>query len=415
MHTTMRRQKNNWDCIIIGGGASGLAAACVAGQAGKRVLVVEKNSKPGKKLLATGNGRCNLGNVGEPRFFGDADFARRVLSYCGQSEVLRFFASLGVRALPDDMGRLYPVTGKSETVVEALTWGLRRAGVTMLLSSQAEEVTPLEQGGAGYAVTLRSGETHAAPCVLLAGGGMAAPKLGGCDDMARMAAALGFDLTERLPALCALDGKKNALKPLSGLRLKAVATLLVDGEAVDAASGEVLFADSGVSGVCVMQLARACARPLRAGRKAALSLDFAPALGVAPCAYARQTAQKNSPYQADVLELLEARAFLPRERLLTGLVPAPLDVLLNTGSAADTARAVTHFAVPILALRGFDHAQVTQGGVATRGIDPKTMQTALPGLYMAGEMLDVDGDTGGHNLLFAFAGGLLAGRAMGRA
>lgn len=400
----MHRQESKHSFIIIGGGASGLAAASVAARAGIDCLVLEKNPRPGKKLLATGNGRCNVMNTGEPVFFGDASFAREVLRQCPHQRVRAHLESLGLHFRQEGGGRLYPATGRADTVLNALLWALEKGNVQILCGARAEEI---KQKGALWQVRDGEGRTYLAESLLMAGGGMAAPRLGGCEDMYFLAEKLGFSVARPMPALCALETEKKPLKGLQGLRLPARLTLLAKGAPAAASMGEILFSETGVSGVCAMQLARAAAE--NEGKSVALSVDFSPALSLCDYEMTRLDPGKILDPLPQAEKWLTARAErLPWERLLTGALPAPLDQRLTGRTVRETAENITAFTLSVTGVRGFDHAQVTAGGVDPKQIDPKTMMTCLPGLYMAGEMLNVDGDTGGHNLLFAFATGILA-------
>ena len=397
------------DCLIIGGGASGLAAACVAEGRGKSVLLLEARDRVGKKLLATGNGRCNLMNVGSPRYFGESEFALRVLKNCPREKALAFFHGLGLNTVQE--GELvYPATLQAASVLEALRLPLEESPlVTILTGAEAVEISPQRDG---FLVNTKSGESYAAKKVIAAAGGPAQPRLSGSDSLFPALTALGHRVAPMRPSLTALVTGKSAVRGLKGLRLPALCTLCgQNDQPIAATEGEVLFAEDGVSGVCVMQLSHEAGRLLEEDKKPVLYLDFSPLLGLMP--RRMRIAEPKSPglRREAMLRLLKEReSLLGRENFLIGALPRLLREKLAGLSLGETAEALCAFRLPVEGLRGWDHAQVAAGGVLTQDVDPATMQSRLiPGLYLTGELLNVDGDCGGHNLLFAWAGGILAG------
>ena len=413
---TPRQAESKAPILIIGGGASGLAAACVCAQNRVPFLLLEKEHKLGRKLLATGNGRCNLMNLGPPVYFGDNRFASRVLAACGAAEVGEFFTGLGLAFFEEELGRVYPNTRQAATVLDCLTAGfINSPGARVQTGVQ---VTGLRQMGAGFEVTTASGERHQAPRVILAAGGPAAPKLGGSGLLAEELTRLGHRLLPFFPALCALTTETRPIKGLNGLRVPDYVTLLHDGQPVAAAAGELLFTNYGVSGLCAMQLARNAESGLAAGKSVGVSLDFAPLLGLAPVLMRRLklTELAGGSHQAAALALLTDRLnTLGLERLYTGLLPRAMAEKLQNLPIREAARWLTGLRLAVTGTQGLENAQVAAGGIDCRDIDPGTMASKkTPGLYICGEILNVDGDTGGFNLLFAWATGILAGRAAGR-
>ncbi len=400
------------DCLIIGGGASGLAAACVAARRGLRVTILESRDRVGKKILATGNGRCNLMNAGEPRYCGQAAFALRALERCPQRKILDFFHGLGLNTVEED-GLVYPATLQAASVLEALRLPLEgNPKVTVLTGTQAAEIIP---GGDGFCVRSREGGLFEARRVIAAAGGPAQPKLSGSDSLYPALIALGHALVPPRPSLTALVTEKSDVRGLKGLRLPAVCTLC-DGQGLpaDGAEGEVLFAEDGVSGVCVMQLSREAGRLLDAGDRPTLYLDFSPLLGLAPRRMLHTGPRPAGARREEVLRWLRSRErLLGREHALIGALPRLLRERLQGLSGPALAGMLCAFPLRVTGLRGWDHAQVAAGGIDTDGVDPDTMESrAVPGLYLTGELLNVDGDCGGHNLMFAWASGMLAGESI---
>ena len=413
---TQRPAKNKAQVIIIGGGASGLAAACVLARAQVPFLLLEKEHKLGRKLLATGNGRCNLMNLGPPVYFGDNRFASQVLAACGAPEVGEFFTGLGLAFFEEELGRVYPNTRQAATVLDCLTAGfLDNPGAQVKTGVQ---VTAIRRLDAGFEVTTASGERHQAPRVILAAGGPAAPKLGGSGLLAEELTRLGHRLLPFFPALCALTTETRPIRGLNGLRVPAYVTLLHDGLPVSTAAGEMLFANYGISGLCAMQLARDAETGLAAGKKVEVSLDFSPLLGLATPLMRRLDLSelKENNHQAAAEQQLHQRLqALGRERLYTGLLPRAMAEKLQNLPIREAAQWLTGLRLDVTGTQGLDNAQVAAGGIDCRDISPLTLESKrAPGLYICGEILNVDGDTGGFNLLFAWATGILAGRAAGR-
>ncbi len=400
----MQRSENN-GYLIVGGGASGLAAAVCAARRGKRVVVLERLSAPGKKLLATGNGRCNLLNVGTPQYEGGAVFAERVLSFCPASRVLDFFHSIGLATAQEADGRVYPACNQASAVLDVLRAACDRHGVRIVTDCR---VTALKRVGGGFLAETDGMGQFAAEGALIAGGGMAAPRLGSDGSAYALLTALGHTLFTPLPALSPLETPHNKIRGLSGLRMPAILTLCEGDSPVAAAQGEMLVTDYGISGVCAMQLARAA----QALKRPVLYVDLSPMLGIAPTRYARVPATNVRKNTQKALALLQKRQETLPDSLLTGLVPRLLAQKLAHYPIEALAEQLTAFSLPVTGVRGFEQAQVTQGGVDTRDFDAETMRSRLvPGLQAAGEVLDVDGDCGGYNLLFAWASGILAGTA----
>ncbi len=397
--------------VVIGGGAAGMAAAIVAAECGEEVVLLERMDRVGKKLLATGNGRCNLMNTGPLCYPGGADFAARVLSACDSRTQTRFWQAHGLTLRQEEGGRVYPASAQASTVLDVLRLSMENAGVEVRTS---QEVTGLQPAGNAWRVAMGP-ETLTCRRVIVAGGGCAQPKLGSNGSCYPLLSALGHPLTKPRPALTQIETDTEPIRGLSGLRVKCGVAVEEGGRVLHEEQGEALFTDYGVSGVCVMQ----CARYARRG--GALVLNLLPALGF----------PQPSGEEALHRELLARRErwpAQPMEALLTGLCVPRLSLAL--GKAAGVAyrnrqiasltreecqrlaHAAVRFTLPVKGCKGYDTAQVTSGGIDAACFDARTMESRLtPGLYAAGEVLDVDGDCGGFNLMFAFGSGMLAGLA----
>ena len=397
---------------VIGGGASGLMAALTAAEDdNNRVLLLERQLRVGRKLLATGNGRCNLTNLGADvrHYHGeDPDFVRPALRQLPPTETLALFRSFGLLTVTEDSGRVYPLTDSAASVLDVLRFQLVQRGVELRCASPVRELSR-EKGG----FTLRcENESFRADKVIVACGGIAGGKLGGGKDGYKLLAALGHERTKLFPALVQLVTDPEYPRALKGVRADAALRLLRGSDCLAQLRGEVQFTERGVSGPAAFELSRAVST---GGEGLVLEADFL-------CDYT----------ETQIVALLsERRRSLPdleASELLTGLVQNRLGKMLLRYSGVDTkktvgalndrelrhaAAACKAFRLPLRGTEGFDGAQVTAGGLRTADFDPETMQSRLvPGLYVCGELLDIDGDCGGYNLQWAWASGRLAGRLL---
>ncbi len=394
--------------MVVGGGAAGMVAAIRAAEKGAAVTVLERFQKPGKKLLATGNGRCNLCNSGAPVYFGQSAFALRVLEQMPAARVMGVFERWGLALVQEDGGRVYPACGQASAVLDVLRARMEENGVQVVVNAPVHSL--YKERGALIARTEDMADYQADACIL-ATGGLAGGNLGCERGDYSLAAEHGHALTPLSPALAPLITEKSAVRGLAGLRAPVIVTLMDGRDAVSAAQGEMLFADYGVSGICVMQLARDAYDLTQAGSGAWLRVDFSPMMGLCPREYGRLALGDLKDHAPLARELLRKRAgMLKSADLLLGLLPAVLRRRLEGAAIEELPTLLTAFPIAIQKVRSFENAQITRGGIDTDGVNPMTMESKyLEGLYLSGEMLNVDGDCGGYNLLFAFATGLIAG------
>ena len=403
--------KKRYDIAVVGGGAAGLAAAVTAAGRGRSALLLEKEKRVGKKLLATGNGRCNYTNTAASvRDYrgGDPAFAAAALERFGPAATTAFFHDLGVLPYEEEEGRVYPLSRQAAAVLDALRFAADRRGVETRTETRVTAIVP-ERG----LFRLEAGEAaFAAKKVIIACGGMAGPELGGCRDGYGLLAALGHPVTDIAPSLVKIRTENRLTRPMKGVRVLGRAVLKKRGEAVSETAGEFLFTDYGVSGIPVMQLSRSLC--FDEPTAFALELDLLPAFSPA------DLADELKKRRADL-------AAAPTEDFLIGMVPKKVgQVLLREalgkrgGVAGDLtddeilalAETLKRFSLPVTGVLGWKEAQVTAGGAETSFFDGATMESRLvPGLYAAGEVLDIDGGCGGYNLQWAWASGRLAAEA----
>ena len=384
------------DLLIVGGGAAGLAAAACAQQLGDTVMVLERMDRVGKKLLATGNGRCNIMNLRKPVYPSGGDFARQVLRAMPPASQIRFWRSIGLFLREEAEGRVYPCTGQAATVLDVL-----RLAVPESCIRTGQTVSGLEYRQGAWHVYTEEGD-HAARRVLLAGGGAAQKALGSDGSCVRLLRDRGYPASPLRPALTQLKTALEPIRGLDGIRVRAGVRVLAGGRCIHQEHGEVLFTSYGLSGVCILQCSAYADCP-----GSEISLHLYEGLGLS---------------ESELTEELLMRAEKQPEHLLSGMLPLrvaqavlrqamPEKKRIDRHCVRDIVQVMGDFRIPVKGLQGLEHAQVTRGGIDPSCFDPDTMQSRTePGLYAAGEMLDVDGDCGGFNLMFATAGGLLAAK-----
>ena len=377
--------------IVIGGGASGLMAALTAAKnKDNRVLVLERQQRPGRKLLATGNGRCNLTNTrcSIERYHGaDAAFARPALEHFGPEDTLAFFSSLGLLTVEEYGGRVYPLSDSANSVLDVLRFALAGTGVELHTACRVESVRR-ERGG--FAVACEN-ESFFADALIVACGGAAGGKLGGVTDGYELLKALGHSRTKLYPALTPLFTAPEYPRALKGVRADAAVELRLGRAAV--------FDVSRAASVC--------------GEGARISFDFFRGREDGEL-FAMLRARRDSLSALEAGELLCGMLHNRLGRMCVkyaGLSGAAPLRTLSDDELLRVLRACRAFTLEVRGTAGFDGAQVTAGGISTAEFDPDTLQSRLvPGLFACGEVLDVDGDCGGYNLQWAWSSGALAGR-----
>ena len=396
---------------IIGGGASGMAAALAASENSENeIILLERQARVGRKLQATGNGRCNLTNLHalEGGYHGnDAEFASFALKTYPPAAVLDWFRQLGLFTVAEESGRVYPYSDQANSVVDVLRFALEKPNITQKLGFEVEKVKKTDRG---FRLESKE-ETLEVDRLIIACGGLAGTKLGGTMSGYKLLRGLGHKCTKLRPTLVQLKTGWSGVTALKGVRANCHARILRNGELFSESRGELQFTEYGLSGPVIFEVSRdAC----QGGGEWTCSLDFLPETG--------EEALKS--------ELLRRKTTnLPATELLTGILHNRLGRVLSQAAdirtnrpiselsdyeLSELAKIVKNFEVSLTEPMGMDSAQVTAGGIETARFDPKTMESRLvPGLYACGEVLDIDGDCGGYNLQWAWSSGLLAGTHAG--
>ena len=392
---------------IIGGGASGMAAALAAAEnPDVKVVLMERQARVGRKLQATGNGRCNLTNLqaGPGGYHGQAPgFADRAISAFGPEKTLEWFRSLGLFTVAEESGRVYPYSDQANSVVDVLRFALERGNVTQKLGFEVEKV---KKTAAGFRVE-GGGETVDCDKLIIACGGLAGTKLGGSMSGYKLLRSLGHKCTKLRPTLVQLKSSWSGVTGLKGVRANCRARILHDGELFAESEGELQFTDYGLSGPVIFEISRDVCQEKGAW---VCRLDFLPNLAEAELkAELIRRKTTNLPASELLTGILHNRLgrVLTQDAGIAGYVPV---AQLEDGELARIARAVKAFDVALTEPMGMDSAQVTAGGIVTAEFDENTMESRLvPGLYACGEVLDIDGDCGGYNLQWAWSSGRMAG------
>ena len=396
--------------LVIGGGAAGMMAALTAAENGHAVTLLERQGRVGRKLMATGNGRCNLTNhhVSPAHYHGETpDFCRHALAAFDVGSTLLYFAGLGLLTTAEDSGRVYPFSNMAGSVLDVLRFALENSGIDLRTGCV---VTAIKKKGNIFLVRTESGEEFTADRVILAAGGAAGGKVGGVMDGYQLAKGLGHHRTALYPSLVQIRTDPTYPRALKGVKAEAAVTIRRGGEVLAQNRGEVLFTEYGVSGPVIFDISRTAAT---GGDGLTVTLDLFP--DWAP---------------REVLDWLRQRRQSAGDReagtLLTGALHSRLGQMvckaagftnqraadLSDGDLRRIAAQVKGFTLPITGVCGFDQAQVTAGGLRCGEFDPHTMESRLvPGFYACGEVLDIDGDCGGYNLQWAWSSGHAAGAA----
>ena len=403
--------------LIVGCGAAGLMAAGQAALFGARVVVLEKMKRPARKLCITGKGRCNLTNVAPlPEFlshFGPSgSFLRQAFHRFFTPELLEFFAERGLDVVTERGGRIFPASGKAPEVLAVFEAWLHQLGVEITTGAPVDRL--LIEAGVLTGVSCQ-GKNLACGGLILATGGASYPATGSSGDGYRLAEQAGHRLVPVRPALVPLVTSGDCAGRMAGLQLRnAQVQLFIANKKKAEAFGELTFMEFGLSGPVILTLSGRVVDALRAGQEVALVLDLKPALDdkKLDARLLRDFEKRSAESLASVL-----RGLLPQE-----MVPVALEqIALDGNRLAGTIRAderkrlrlwLKNFRFPVTGYRPLSEAIVTAGGVDTTEVNPRTMESRLvQGLYFAGELLDLQADTGGYNLQAAFSTGWLAGRS----
>jgi predicted Rossmann fold flavoprotein len=401
--------------IVIGGGAAGLMAAGRAAECGAQVVLLEKMGQTGRKIGISGKGRCNLTNTAEltefvSHFGKNGKFLRHCFNSFFTDDLVAFFEDKGLPLETERGGRIFPRSGRALDVVRILNQWLTQRNVSVKKESPVTSITVQDNRVTGV---ICNGKKLSCDAVILATGGKSYPRTGSTGDGYRLATELGHSLTPLRPALVPLECRDKKVTRLAGLTLKNInVRLYINDKRKSQKFGEIAFTTTGVSGPVALTLSGIVVDCLKGTDRISLSIDLKPGLSD------KQLANR-------LIRDFEKRGGEPVDSLLRGLIPyqlvdtclescgIPLDIDTNAFPAKMRKKLAVwlkDFRFDISGFRGFNEAIITAGGISLKEIDPKTMESKLmKGLFIVGELLDIQADTGGYNLQAAFSTGWLAG------
>ncbi|MCR4605971.1 MAG: aminoacetone oxidase family FAD-binding enzyme [Eubacterium sp.] len=388
----MTETNNNYDIIIIGAGASGLLSACLLACTGKRILIIEKNKRIGMKLSATGNGRCNLTNLKMrwSNYYGDKEFIENIIDKVTPEDVIKTFESLGVYTREKD-GYVYPHTNQAMTVVNALGNVCEKDNVTLFLETVVTDIIVNKDVEATDIIdvtylVVTSGGKYGCEKLILACGGSAGAEQGGSTLGYDLVRELGHTVSNIYPGLTGMEAAGRWWKEVSGTRVQGSFSLFVDDMKEGTHTGEIQITAKGVSGIPVFQMCRIAAQALDEGKNVWGEIDFVPGM--------------RSEEVSDWI----------RDYGIDGLVPAKWVPIVSKG---DVVRNIKRFEFTITDTYSIEKAQVSAGGVPVDEISADTFESKLhEGVYLLGELLDVDGICGGYNLHLAWSSAIVAAEAI---
>ncbi|WP_025852471.1 NAD(P)/FAD-dependent oxidoreductase [Paenibacillus ehimensis] len=410
-----------YDVIVIGGGPSGLMACIAASKQGARVVLVDKGDKLGRKLGISGGGRCNVTNAKEideliKHIPGNGRFLHSAFAHFGNREIIAFFENLGIRLKEEDNGRMFPVTDKAKTVVDALVGQVRKQGVDIQVNRAVERV--LYKDGRTAGIRLRTGETIAGTCVVIASGGKSVPHTGSTGDGYAWAEDAGHTITPLFPTEVPLTSGEPFIKSreLQGLSLRNVELTVwnAKGKKIIAHQGDMLFTHFGLSGPIALRCSQFVVkeRQKTAEKQVLTTIDLYPDKSVQEIYDETMAMAKNEPKKAvkNVLKGYVSERLVPLLLRQAGLDEQTTYDNIPKQPWMELSKRIKAFPVKVNGTLSIEEAFVTGGGVNLKELDPRTMGSKLmEGLFFCGEILDIHGYTGGYNITAAFATGYTAG------
>ena len=399
----------SYDLIVVGGCSAGIVAAITAKRRNPemKIAILEKLPRIGKKLLATGNGKCNLTNENAPEHdYVGKEFASFAFEKYSPEKVKEFFCSLGLLCYTDSCGRVYPESNTAASVVDALRFELERLKIDVYCETAVTDIKHKKD-------FIINGE-FVSKKLIIAAGGKSSPSQGSDGSGYALAKMLGHSVTRLYPALVPLCVSPEITKPMKGIRVRNVNLTLKGEKKIAQTSGEILFTDYGLSGIAAMELAASAQKYIDTVKSNPFTyIDFMPDM----------TYDEIVDY---LINLNNIKGFANIDNLLTGFLPKAVGIAickasklyksdklisdLNEKDIRKISEKIKSFPLEVTGSKGFKDAQVTSGGVKTDEADEKTMQSKIcKDLYFAGEIFDVDGGCGGFNLQWAWASGMLAG------
>lgn len=392
-----------------------MMAAISALENGASVTIAEKENRLGKKVLVTGNGRCNVTNMNitaENYHGANPLLTNNIFAQFDNKQTISFFNNLGVVTKVEERGRVFPMSDQASSVVDILTHRLKDLGAKIIYETKVEDIKKI---GDEFKVRFSNNTEAAFDRVVIAAGGKAMPALGSDGSGYTLSESLGHTVTPTWPSLVQLRLEGGFFNEIKGVKIDGSAALVANDKAVAKESGEILFTHYGVSGPAILKLSRKAKEHIVAGEKVTLRLTLLNGLDE----------EKLDKFLADRFNMLHKKAiktsflgFLQKRLIPEVLKAAQIEnadkkcAEISANERKNIVKTLLAWDFPVIDTNSFKDAQVTAGGVNTNEVDAKTLESKIvPGLYFCGEVLDIDGDSGGYNLQFAWSSGYIAGRS----
>lgn len=403
--------------IVVGGGAGGLMSSIIAARFGATVTLLEKNDRVGKKILVTGNGRCNYTNLNiEPEHFHGThpEFAMKAIQLFDQNQTIRFFEELGIIPFTGERGRVFPYSQQAASVLDALRFEAERLQVKTITGA---DISTLIKSKDQFDCITRQGVSCQSDALILACGGKSQATTGSNGEGLKLAKTFKHTYIEPAPALSQLSLEGTGHKAMEGMKWECAVSILHQDKTVAQAQGDIIFTDYGLSGLAVLSVSRKALELVRKEGRAVLSIDIFPEWPpekIFQTIRERIRTHPSWPLENLFIGWLNKRIGMTLLKTLGFKMNQPLSSLSDTDGNQIAAR-LKNFTHTVTGDNGWNNAQVTSGGISTAEINPDTMESKLcKGLFFAGEMIDIDGDSGGYNLQWAWSSGYLAGKFTAR-
>jgi hypothetical protein len=393
--------------VVVGGGASGLLVSILISRCNTEVILLEKNSRVGKKILVSGNGKCNIGNISpQPKnyYSSNPNFINKALENYGAKEIIDIFKTIGIEIIEGSDGKLFPLSLQASSVVDILEYEAKRLGVEIICDCEVNNISKKDN-----IFTIKSTiKDILAETVILTSGSQAYPKLGGSSRGLDIATSLGHNIVTPLPSLVQLSSDETWVKEVSGVKINSTVSLYANNQYITQKSGDVLFTKYGVSGLAILDISRSVSLELANYSYCELSIDLMPQ-------YTKEELIKlilsYSNIDRDIDIFLNG--FINKKLIKVVLSQSKSKVKnsknLNRKEIAKIVYSIKNLKLSISDTKGFENAEVSIGGVDTKDVNPITMESKIvKNLYLAGEILDIDGDRGGFNFHFAWVSAIRA-------
>ncbi len=397
--------------IIIGGGAAGMMAALSAKKNGGEVIILERNDRVGKKLLATGNGRCNYTNMNLTinNYHGNnPKFAYSALSEFSVEKTIEFFESLGITPAVEDNGKVFPLSFQASSMLDVLRYEIENQGIELITEAQVSEIKKKKK----FIVILKDKRNFEGDKVIIATGGMALPSSGSDGNGYTLCKKLGHQVTDIFPGLVQLKLQSSFLKSVDGVKFLGVAGIYIDNKLILEDSGDILFTSYGISGPPILQISRTALEYINRGKSVELRVSIIHTKTqeeLFKYLVNRFTLMPNKTVDIGLIGLINKRLIIPILKELN-IDKNKRVSSLSKDEIRDLSQILSSWSFKVTGSQSWGNAQVTAGGVNTDEVNSQTMESKIvEGLYIVGELLDIDGDCGGFNLQWAWSSGYIAG------